>query len=61
LQYKLKVAESEKERDEFTEKAWGCSSEEKAHDCSKNQAIHWQGKDIVKVKCQICDKTLYQA
>jgi chromosome segregation ATPase len=35
--------------------------EKKSHDCSKNQAIHWQGKDIVKVKCQICDKTLYQA
>jgi hypothetical protein len=58
LQYKLKVAE--KERDEF-KRAWGCSSEAKTHDCSKNQAIHWQGKDIVKVKCQICDKTLYQA
>jgi predicted nucleic acid-binding Zn-ribbon protein len=58
LQYKLKVAE--KERDEF-KRAWSCSSEAKTHDCHKNQAIHWQGKDIVKVKCQICDKTLYQA
>jgi hypothetical protein len=58
LQYKLKV--TEKERDEF-KRAWGCSSEAKTHDCSKNQAIHWQGKDIVKVKCLICDKTLYQA
>jgi chromosome segregation ATPase len=58
LQYKLKV--SEKERDEF-KRAWGCSSEAKVHDCSKNQAIHWQGKDIVKVKCQVCDKVLYQA
>jgi chromosome segregation ATPase len=58
LQYKLKVAK--KERDEF-KRAWSCSSEAKTHDCSKNQAIHWQGKDIVKVKCQICDKTLYQA
>jgi chromosome segregation ATPase len=37
------------------------SGEKKTHDCSKNQAIHWQGKDIVKVKCLICDKTLYQA
>jgi hypothetical protein len=37
------------------------SGEKKSHDCSKNQAIHWQGKDIVKVKCLICDKTLYQA
>jgi uncharacterized coiled-coil DUF342 family protein len=37
------------------------SGEKKNHDCHKNQAIHWQGKDIVKVKCLICDKTLYQA
>jgi chromosome segregation ATPase len=37
------------------------SGEKKNHDCHKNQAIHWQGKDIVKVKCLICDKILYQA
>jgi chromosome segregation ATPase len=79
LQYKIKVAESEKEtaklkigeknkhiteltqiRSDLEQQIFDLKNE-KAHECHKNQAIHWQGKDIVKVKCQICDKTLYQA
>jgi uncharacterized protein YukE len=36
-------------------------AEKPEHDCSKNQGVIWKGKDIVKVYCSVCNKTLYEA